>query len=112
MSILHTLFPSARERRVKSYRKAVESINALEASLSGLDNAGILAKSQALKAQIQQKAAELLAAKSALAAEIDKKDGKAPAFSKADIKKVLDPFLPRVRARPRIREVHSRPAPL
>ncbi len=104
MSIIKTLFPSASERRVKSYRKNVEAVNALEADIASLDNAGLLAKSHDLRARIQSKAAEVSAKKAerseydAAGSATDQAEmptgGTNAAFTKSEIKKILDPFLP------------------
>lgn len=93
MSILNTLFPSASERKVNSYRKTVEAINALEGSISTLDNDGLMEKSNELRAQIQAKANEIMVEKTK-GAEDGLPDAKSKVFSKAEIKKILDPFLP------------------
>ncbi len=93
MSILNTLFPSASERKVNSYRKTVEAINALEGSISTLDNDGLLAKSKELRAQIQAKADEIMAEKTE-GSEDGVPDANSKVFSKAEVKKILDPFLP------------------
>lgn len=58
MSIFNTIFPSRSDSVVKSYRKNVEAINKLEPEIKALDNAGLRARSDALRA----KARELVAA--------------------------------------------------
>lgn len=95
MSILNTLFPSGSERRVKSYRKAVDSINALEPAIAALDTAGLTAKSAELKAKIQAKTAEIFeSSRPDESADAATATIRAPKMAKADIKKVTDPFLP------------------
>ncbi len=112
MSILNTIFPSSSERRVKSYRKTVEAINAFEPEIQALDAAGLLARSNALRSQIQGKADALLADKKANAekdaeAEVlsgnrsasgnskaaGAQDVRTSGFTKAEIKKILEPHI-------------------
>lgn len=120
MSIFNTLFPSGSERRVKSYRKTVEAINAFEPEIQALDDAGLLARSQNLRKQIQDKAGEILADKKARADKDAEAEAAAAAYAgrsaassranggaasggsssashisltKAEIKKILDPHI-------------------
>jgi preprotein translocase subunit SecA len=99
MSILNSIFPSGSDRKVKSYHKTVEAINALEPAMAALDMAGLLAKSQDLRAAVQAKSAELKAermekVKGYAADDIAVIEAKASGFTKAEIRKILDPYLP------------------